>query len=114
MSSNHQFKLKWRRSYPDSDQFFSAFEPERCGESLVAQVSRNRDPVGRPTDWHWSLHAPGFIGSEFQHTKGGKGNAADRPIHTVREHRDRGAEEGVGRNGIGAGTNDRRRSSPPP
>ena len=55
--------LKWRRSYPDSDQHFRALDPETFGEASVLNIIRNHDSTGIPTDWHWILLAPGVIGS---------------------------------------------------
>jgi hypothetical protein len=55
--------LKWRRSYPDSDQHFCALDPETFGEASVLNIIRNHDSTGIPTDWHWILLAPGVIGS---------------------------------------------------
>jgi hypothetical protein len=55
--------LKWRRSYPDSDQHFHALDPETFGEASVLNIIRNHDSTGIPTDWHWILLAPGVIGS---------------------------------------------------
>ena len=56
-------RLKWRRSYPDSDQHFRALDPGTFGEVPVLNIIRNNDSTGIPTDWHWILLAPGVIGS---------------------------------------------------
>ncbi|WP_126010341.1 hypothetical protein [Georhizobium profundi] len=55
--------LKWRRSYPDSDQHFQALDPGTFGEVPVLNIIRNNDSTGIPTDWHWILIAPGVIGN---------------------------------------------------
>ena len=55
--------LKWRRSYPDSDQHFRALDPDTYGEAPVLNIIRNTSSTGTPTDWHWILIAPGVIGS---------------------------------------------------
>jgi hypothetical protein len=54
--------LKWRRSYPGSDQFFRALDPETFGRAPVLNIIRNKDSTGVPTDWHWILLAPGVVG----------------------------------------------------
>lgn len=56
--------LKWRRSYPDSDQHFRALDPDTYGDVPVINLIRNKSDTGTLTDWHWILLAPGVGGRE--------------------------------------------------
>ena len=57
-------KLKWLRTYSNSDQHFRALDPGTYGEIRVLNVIRNKSDTGTPTDWHWILLAPGLGGRE--------------------------------------------------
>lgn len=51
-------KLKWLRTYPNSDQHFRALDQGTYGEIRVLNVIRNKSDTGTPADWHWILLAP--------------------------------------------------------
>jgi hypothetical protein len=56
--SQYPLKLKWRRTYEDSDETFIAFDPERCGNNEVGNVFRVKY-VNDSEAWTWQCFAPG-------------------------------------------------------